>query len=178
MRTINKTILVLACMFVILAACGTAFGQGAKIGYVNDEVIKENYREWQRAEDQWEIERKAWDDEALAMQTELEEMIDEYDKQKLILSEDKKKEREATIRVKKDALDTFTRTVYGPGGSAERKYMELVSPIQDNLTKAIELVAIENDYDLILTLQSGIGYIKETLDVTDKVLAQLEKLDQ
>ena len=36
-------------------------------------------------------------------------MVDENEKQKLILSEDKKQEREAAIRAKEDALDSYTR---------------------------------------------------------------------
>ncbi|MCP4684942.1 MAG: OmpH family outer membrane protein, partial [bacterium] len=32
-------------------------------------------------------------------------------------------------------------------------------------------------YDVVFTLQSGLGYIKDTYDITDKVLEQLEKLD-
>jgi len=55
------------------------------------------------------------------MQTELEELTAEYEKQKLILSADKKKEREAAINAKKQAIDAYTKEIFGPAGTAERK---------------------------------------------------------
>jgi outer membrane protein len=173
------------CLFgaVTLASLFMTVGDSAqaqvmKIGFINDEKIKETYPEWVRAQEQMTIEMKAWDDEAAAKQTELEEMIQDYDKQKLILSEDKKKEREATIRAKRDALDAFTRQIYGPSGTAEKKQMDLISPLLERVNRAIQLVAEEGGFDVIFTLQSGLGYIKPTYEVTDKVLEQLEKIEE
>lgn len=154
-----------------------ASSQGAKIGFVNDEEIKLRYKAWQRAQEQWTIERKAWDDEALAKKTELDEMISDYEKQKLILSEEKRTEREAAIRTKQESLDAFTRQIYSPGGTAERKLEELTGPLLQNVTDAIKSVAVEENYDVILTL-NGVGYIRETLDITEKVLDALEKIGE
>ncbi len=159
-------------------AVSPSVAQTLKIGFVKDDQIKQNYKAWQKAQEQWDIEKKAWDDEAQAKQTALQDMIDDYDKQKLILSEDKRKEKEAAIKVKQDDLDTYTRQVYGPGGTAEKKQAELIQPLLDKVTKAIEAVAVEGGYDIIFTMQSGLGYIKETYDVTQKVLEQLDKLEQ
>ena len=102
----------------------------------------------------------------------------EYDKQKLILSEDKRREKEATILAKQEALDAFTRQIYSPGGKADKKQEQLIVPLLERVTKAIELVAIEGNYDVIFTLNSGLGYIKESYDVTDKVLEQLEQIEE
>ena len=172
----------------LLAACGVAFvfsaigaptaAQGLKIGFVDDEKIKLEYKAWQRAQDQWEVERKAWDDEATEKQTALKELVDEYEKQKLILSEEKKQEREAAIRVKSEALDLFTKQIYGPGGQAERKQEELIVPLLEKVNKAIAMLAEENNYDVVFTMQSGLGYIKEAYDITDKVLEYLDKLEE
>lgn len=178
MRTFVNRLLVTAFVVTgVILLSGAVSAQGLKIGYIDDELIKQNYTEWQRAQDQWEVEQKAWDDEAAAMQEELQEMLEEYDKQRLILSDDKKKEREAAIRTKRDALDAFTRDIYQPGGRAERKQMELIQPLLDNVNKAIEQVAIEENFDVIFTMQSGLGYIKETYDVTQKVLDKLATIE-
>ena len=178
MRSLTRIILTLTSVATLLIAFGDASqAQGVKLGFINDEKIKTSYPDWPRAQDQMNIEMKAWDDEAVSKQTELEELVQEYDKQKLILSEDKKREREAAIRVKREALDAFTRQVYGPGGSAERKQMELMEPLLERINTAIQLVAEEGDYDVVFTLQSALGYVKPTLDITDKVLEKLEKLE-
>jgi len=87
MRTFKRIHLLSITAFLAVMVLGSMVrAQGTKIGFVNDEEIKQSYKAWQRAQDQWELERKAWDDEATAKQTELEELIDEYEKQKLILS--------------------------------------------------------------------------------------------
>ena len=179
MRSIVNLMLTLLSLAPLFLVSGDqAHAQGVKIGFINDEKIKAAYPEWTRAQDQMDIEMKAWDDEAATKKTELDELMQEYDKQKLILSEDKKKEREAAIRVKKDALDAYTRQVYGPSGSAETKQMELIKPLLDKVNTAIQLVAEEGGYDVVFTLQSGLGYIKPSYDLTEKVLAKLETLEQ
>jgi outer membrane protein len=179
MRILTKVILTAITLLpAFTALSGTVQAQGTKIGFINDEAIKEAYPEWARAQEQMNIEMKAWDDEALGLQTELEEMITEYEKQQLILSEDKKAEREAAIRAKREGLDAYTRQIYGPGGTAERKQMELIQPLLEKVNTAIQLVAEAGAYDVVFTLQSGLGYIKPTLDLTDKVLEQLEQIEE
>lgn len=170
------TALAVALVFSVLAS--TASAQALKIGFVDDERIKQEYKAWQRAQEQWEIERTAWDEEATTRQTELQEIIDEYDKQKLILSEEKRREREATIRTKSEALDVYTKQIYAPGGTAERKQEELILPLLERVTEAIRLLAEEESYDVVFTMQSGLGYIRESYDVTDKVLEYLDKLEE
>lgn len=163
---------------LFMTVSDTAHAQAIKIGFINDEKIKSTYPEWVRAQEQMNVEMKAWDDEAAAKQTELEGLVQEYDKQKLVLSEEKKKEREAAIRVKRDDLDAYTRQIYGPSGSAEKKQMDLMSPLLEKVNRAIQVVAEEGGFDVVFTLQSGLGYIKPTYDVTDKVLEQLEKIEE
>ncbi|MEA2030295.1 MAG: OmpH family outer membrane protein [candidate division Zixibacteria bacterium] len=158
---------------IMLWSCGSNVeAQGLKIGYVQDDRIYQEYEAWANAQKDWELERKSWEEEASDKQEELQEIKSEYEKQKLILSDEKKREREAAIRTKEEALDAFTRQVYGPGGTAEKKQDQLIQPLLDKISRAIETVAIENNYDVIFTLQ-GIGYIKESYDVTDKVLELL-----
>lgn len=174
-RTLFATLLLAGSL---VGFSSTASAQGMKIGFVRDDVIKDNYKAWQRAQEEWETEQKAWEDEANTKQQELQDMMTEYDKQKLILSEDKRREREAAIRTKQESLDAYTRQIYGPNGTAERTQQQLIVPLLERVTKAIELVAIEGNYDVVFTMQSGLGYIKETYDLTDKVLEKLETLDE
>ena len=149
--------------------------QTMKIGFVRDELIKKGYPQWVKAEEQWRAETKAWEDEALAKQDELQILKDEYEKQRLILSDEKKREKEAAIRAKEEGLDAFTRQIYGPNGTAERKHAQLLDPLLESISTAIEAVAIEGGYDVIFTLQSGLGYIKEEFNITDKVIKHLEE---
>jgi len=177
MRTLKTLLIASAVALLVLPAfVESVSAQGLKIGFVRDDRIYAEYTAWQKAQEQWDTERKAWDDEAQSKQDELQEMLAEYEKQQLILSEDKKRDREAAIRTKQESLDAFTKQIYGPGGTAERKEKQLIQPLLDNIRKSMELVATENGYDVIFTLQ-GIGFIKETFDVTDKVLETLDAIE-
>ncbi|HWR81970.1 MAG TPA: OmpH family outer membrane protein [Candidatus Deferrimicrobium sp.] len=169
--------------WVLAAVCGALWwstgvervqAQGPKIGFVKDERVFQEYSAWRKAQEQWDVEKKAWDEEAMSKKQELDDIELEFERQKLILSEDKKKEREAAINAKRDALDAYTKEIFGPEGTAERKYGQLVQPLLESIHKAIEAVAVQGDYDVIFTLQ-GIGYIKDSYDVTDQVLKHLEE---
>lgn len=177
MKKLLSVTLLVAAALVIFAAANTQ-AQGLKVAVVRDDVIKQQYKAFQRAQEQWDTEKKAWDSTAAEMQQALQDMMSDYDKQKLILSDDKKKQREADIRSKQAALDAFTQLIYGPEGTAQKKNEELLGPILDNINKALELIATEDGYDLIFTNGSGLGYFKPSFDITDKVLATLEKLEK
>lgn len=164
----------LAILLAGVVFSSSAFSQTLKMGFVKDDVIKQRFNAWIQAQEQWDLETKAWEEEALSKQKELEELQEEYNRQKLILSDEKKKEREAALGAKMDALDAFTRQIFGPNGTAERKHALLIKPLLESITNAIEAIAVEKNYDIIFTLQSGLGYIKEDYDMTDEVLAYLE----
>ena len=170
MKTMNK--LLLFSLLMLLVAGITAEStkaQGLKIGFINEQRLRTEFKAFAKAEEEFNLEQKAWEDEATTKQTELQDLLTEYDKQKLILSEDKKREKEATIRTKQEDLDAYTRRIFGPGGTAERKERELLAPILEKVNKAIEAIAIEGNFDVIYTT-AALVYIKPVYDATDKVL--------
>lgn len=172
-----KTVMKLLLLTLLITIAGSTIAeytsaQGLKIGYVNEQRIRTEYKDFSKAEEEYNLELKSWEEEATNKQTELQELLAEYDKQKLILSEDKKREKEAAIRTKQEDLDAYTRRIFGPGGTAERKEQELVTPILERISKVIEAIAIEENYDVIYTT-SALVYIKPIFDITDKVLERL-----
>lgn len=161
-------------LFAVILSAGSVNAQALKIGIVNDEEIKAGYPAWTRAAEEFDTQQKAWDEEARNMENELQEMMDDYDKQRLILSEDKRTEKEAAIKAKQESLRAYTAQIYGPGGTAEKQRDQLMIPLLDAVNKAITTVAEAEGYDVIFTMQSGLGYIKPSYDVTQKVLNALE----
>lgn len=153
---------------------GTAVAQ--KFGFIDSEKIQQNYKEWAKAQEQFNTELKAWEDEAGMMERELRQLIDEYEKQRLILSADKKAEREAAIQAKDQALAAYTRDISGPGGRAEKRMSELVKPLYEKIQAAIEKLAIEENYMFIFN-SAGLAYAKEENDITEKIIEILESGD-
>ncbi len=165
-------LIVLVVLFLGLAVSSQA--QIGKYGYVDSDRIFLEYKDWAKAQEEFNTEYKAWDDEAKEMQKVLDEMIVEFEKQKLILSPDKKKEREAAIEAKRQALDAFTKEIFGPSGTAERKNNALVKPLLEKINTSIERVATEGNYDFIFN-SAGLAYAKKDYDITEKILEILEE---
>ncbi len=163
------TVLVLSFVF-----SAVSFAQVVKNGYIDSDKIFAQYTEWSKAQEEFNTDYKAWDEQAKQMQAELEEMLAEYDRQKLILSDEKKKEREAALDAKKQALDAFTNQVFGPNGEAERRNNALIQPLLEKINAAIEQVATDGNYDFIFN-SAGLAYAKKDYDITDKVLDVLEQ---
>jgi Skp family chaperone for outer membrane proteins len=147
-----------------------------KNAFIDSEKIQQNYLEWSKATDQFNTELKAWEDEAAQMEMDLKELLEDYQKHQYILSADKKAEREAAISAKEQALASFTKDISAPGGRAERRYNELLTPLFEKITAAIERVAIEENYDFIFN-SGGLAYARKDLDITDKVIEVLESGD-
>jgi outer membrane protein len=161
-----------AVVFLLALLCvGSAAAQ--KMGYIDSEKIQTNFKEWTTAQTQFNTEMKAWEDEAAKMDQELKDMMAEYDKQRLILSAEKKTEREAAINAKQEALASFTKEISSPGGKAEQRMQALSKPLYEKIQAAIEKVAIEGNYDFVFN-SAGLAYAKKDLDVTDKVIEKLE----
>ncbi|MCK5127409.1 MAG: OmpH family outer membrane protein [candidate division Zixibacteria bacterium] len=157
---------------LLITLCGTAMAQ--RFAYIDSEKIINNFSELQRANEQFQTEYRAWEEEAAQIDQELRDMLAEYEKQKLILSADKKAEREAAITSKQQLLETFTRDIGAPGGRAERRQQELIAPLYEKVTAAIEAIAIDEGYDFVFN-SNGLAYAKKDLDITDKVLEKLEE---
>jgi len=166
--------IVLITLMSIMLFSLNGFSQVMKNGYIDSDKIFAQYTEWSKAQEEFNTDYKAWDDQAKEMQTQYEEMLEEYNRQKLILSDEKKKEREAAIEAKKRALDAFTGQVFGPGGEAERRNNALIQPLLEKINAAIEQVATDGNYDFIFN-SAGLAYAKKDYDITEKVLDILEE---
>jgi len=156
-------------MALLMANAATA----QKFAFIDSEKIQANYKEWGKAQETFNTEYKAWEEEATKMDGDLQQMIAAYDKEKLFISADKKAEREAAISAKEEALASFSREISSPGGKAERRMNELVKPLYEKITAAIEKVAIAENYDFVFN-SAGLAYAKKELDITDKVIEALE----
>lgn len=152
-----------------LVGASDAQAQNVKIGYVDDAKVLQNYEAWKRAEEQFQTDARAWDEEAQRMyQAYVDDSLD-FERQRLILSAERKIERRAEIGAKRSATESFTKDIYGPNGQAERKKAGLTKPLVDNMNAAIVKVASDGNYDVIFN-SSGLAYINPAFDITDKVI--------
>ncbi len=147
-----------------------------KIVYIDSYRIRLEYKEFQDAQAQFNKEVEQWNLEVENGQKDIERMEAELAKQALILSDAKKKEKEAEIEAKKTVWQKQANEIFGPDGRAELRNVALTKPLLDKINTVLEKVALAEGYDLILDSVNGnIAYAKKEMDITDKVLEELEK---
>lgn len=160
------------CLSLLLLFSQAAFAQ--KIGYVDSDRLKNEYKPFAEAKDQLNKEVTDWQRKADSLSRSIKMLEDSLTKVGLILSPEKKKEREDEIGKTKKEYQQFLAETFGVGGKVERRNSELSKPILDKVNAAIAEVALENNFDLILdTVTGSVAYGRKSLDATDRVLEKL-----
>ncbi len=167
---------ILGAMFLLPLASDLCAQEG-KIVYIDSYRIRQEYKEFLEAQEVFNEEIDEWNQEGLMMQSEVDSLQRALEKQRLILSPAKLKEKEDLIETKKAALQKFTNDVFGPNGKAEQRNEALTKPLLDRITNVLEKIAIENNYSFVLDAVNGnIAYARKNLDITDQVLEELQEI--
>ena len=154
-----------------------AFAQD-KVVFIDSYRIRLDFKDFQDAQQQFNKEVESWNVEVEEGQREIERLEAELNKQALILSEAKRKEKESEIEQKKLAWQKLANEIFGPDGRAEKRNVELTRPLLEKINSALERIALAEGYNLILdTVNGNIAYGKKELDITDRVLEELEKMN-
>jgi outer membrane protein len=167
----RKTVVAL---MAIMVGASFAVAEDIKIGYVDSQRIFAEFQEYQDAQVKFDKDVETWEAQAEQMKSEVESLTEELEGQSLILSPEKRKEKETFLKAKQDTLQQFMNATFGPGGKAERRMTELSKPVRDKVLEVIEQIAIANDYSIVFDAGTvNIAYAKKSLDITDEVLAEL-----
>lgn len=160
-------------LFLFLIGVPAANAQAIRIGYVDTEKVLDNAPGAEEATKIFDEEVETWRGEAEGLKTELQTLIEEYENQKLILSPEKKREKEDKITTKKNEYD---QKVFEIQNKIQQRSAELSQPILENVYQTIKVVAEREDYDLVFDSSLGaIVYADPSLDITQIVVDELKK---
>jgi len=159
----------------LLFAAFTNFAQ-PKLGYVDSDTIMKQLPEAQDTQKKLDAIIKEWQEELSKMEKDWKTKYDDYEKRKLILSEQKRVEIEKELVSLEEATSKYRQDKFGVRGELFQKQEELMKPIQNRIFNAIQDVAKENDYDFIFDRSGDIIFLfaKEQYDVTNQVLEKLK----
>jgi outer membrane protein len=163
-------------ILALLAFCvGIASGQ-AKIGYVDSQAIMQKLPEGQDAQRQLDAVVAQWQGEITKMQNEWQKKYEEYDKKKLIMSDQTRAEAERELVTLEKKVTDYRNQKFGPNGEMFTKQNDLLKPVQDRIFKAIQDVALEENYDYVLDKSGQILllYANDQYDLTPLVLQKLQ----
>ncbi len=147
-----------------------------KIGYIDSVRILAEYEVADEAQQTLDKELKAWEEEAEQMHEEIMALANELESQRLMLSEAKLAEKDAVLRDKQLAYETFVQSIWGQEGKAVQRNVELTRPIIDRINRVLARIGEEEDYDIILDAANGsIAYGKADLDMSERVIEELNR---
>ena len=159
---------------LLLAIPSFLLGQ-AKIGFVSTDAIMKQLPDAQDAQKQLDQLVVDWQGELNKMQQEWQKKFDDYDKRKLIMTEQRRADAEKEMRDLDTKIADYRSKKFGQSGDLFAKQNELMKPVQDRVFKAIQDLAVEEGYDYVFDKSGEIllMYANTKYDLTPKVLAKL-----
>lgn len=153
-----------------------AGAEDLKIGYINSVRIREDFKEFADAQGKFDNEMGEFQKKDQAKRAELDSLMRAFESQSLLLSEAKRKEKQADIEAKKEAYRKFYEETFGPGGALEKKNEDLTKPLLDKINAVLEKIAVQGNYAYIFdAVNANLAYAKPQYDLTDQVLQELGK---
>ena len=131
--------------------------------------------EYKSAQQQLDEIAVSWQKEIDAQQAELDNMYKNYEAEQVMLSDELKKKREDQLFNKEKSVRDLQRKRFGFEGDLFKKRQELIKPIQDKVYNAVQRMAQNRGYEIVLDKSEGITIIfaDPKLDKSEDVLKDL-----
>jgi outer membrane protein len=151
-----------------------------KVGYVDSETIMKQLPEAQEAQRKIDALVQQWQAELQKMKDEWKSKYDEYERRKLILTDEARAQMERELSELDRRIAEFQMQKFGPDGELYRKQDELIKPVQSKIFNAIKEVALEEGFDFVFDKSGEILllYANEKYDLTQKVLINFYNCDE
>jgi outer membrane protein len=146
-----------------------------KFAFVDSDYILQNIPSYSAAQEQLDKISETWEAEVAAEYEVIGNMYKTYQSERVLLTEDMRKQREEEIMTREHAVKDLQAKYFGPEGDLSKKRQELVKPIQDAIFKAVKELSAEGSYAIIFDTASGasILYSNPRYDLSDEVLKKL-----
>lgn len=160
-------------LFFALVAVLAASAQ--KFALVDMEYIFKNVPSYEMANEQLNQLSQRWQKEVEAIGKQAETMYNNYLSDKVFLTDEQIKAREAEIVAKEKEATELRFKYFGPEGELYQKRQTLLKPIQDDVYNAVKKLSEERGYQTIFDRASSanIIYASPRIDVSNEVLSKL-----
>jgi outer membrane protein len=153
-----------------LFCCAFVAIQAQKLGHINGQLLVEHMPEYKTAYEELNVYKKQYEDALLAMQTEYEKLVADFQKAEQtapkVILETKVKEIEA----KRQGIYDFQEQASADVSAEEQRKIE---PILNKAKQAIEDVAKANNYTYVFDAGAGSMLYMGGDDVTKLVCTKL-----
>jgi len=147
-----------------------------KIGYVDSNEIMNNFEEVRQVQVDLEKEQRRLEGEYNNIVNRLDSLKQEYERQRLLMSETRRYEKENEIVNMEKSVQKFQLDKFGPEGEIYKTQNQLLKPVLTKIDQVIHTVGSERGYDFILDAQSGaLLYALDSHNLTEAVMDELSK---
>lgn len=168
-RIIKATLITALSVFL-----GTSIS-AQRYAYVDTDYILKNLDSYQDAQAELDRISAQWQKEIEQRYEAIDRLYKAYQAEKVLLTEDMRKEREDEIIRLEEEAKSLQRQRFGVEGDLFTRRQELIQPIQEDVFQAIKQVADGGGFSVIFDKagQSNILYADPRYDKSDRVLSRL-----
>lgn len=168
-RTLFLAAALINCATVALAA-------DYKIGYIDSEKVFREFTGTKSAESEFNQDLEGWIRQFENKKADLAKLEREFEAQKLMLSDARRKEKESELQARYSELEQLQREIWGPTGKAAQRNEQLTKDIVTRIREVTMRIAADGGYTLIFDAADGnLVYGDPALDLTDQVIGEMNK---
>ena len=163
-------------LFLILFAFFTGEATYAqKFGYVDSEFVMSKMPAYTAAQKEVDKLAENWQKDIENRFKDVDKLNKSYQAEEVLLTEEMKKKRLYEIAEKEKEAKEYQKKIFGFEGQLFRKRQELVRPVLDELSEAIDKVAKQRQLQFVFGKSDGLVllYMNPTHDYTEYVLEAL-----
>jgi len=162
-------------LFTIILVSISIFAIGQKYAYVDTEYILNNIPAYKAAQEKLNQLSAEWQAEVEAEYDNIQQMFRKFQNEEVLLTEEMKRQRKEELITRERQVKELQRKYFGPEGDLNKRRIELVQPIQDEVFKIIEQIAEEENLAVIFDTAAGANmlYTDPKYDKSDTVLEKL-----
>jgi outer membrane protein len=158
-------------LFLVLVIPAVLLGQ--TIAVFDADRVFESLGAVTDARELLETEVDQWELHVDSLQAEID-LLEEDLARTLMMSPERRQEKESLLVLKKDQIESYLSSVFGPGGLMERRNEELVAPIIASINEAVMNIASEEGIKIVLDASAGqVVYADASVDITDRVITRV-----
>jgi outer membrane protein len=147
-----------------------------KIGYIDSNEIMTKFEEVRQVQVSLEKEQRKLQAEMENLIQQLDSLRQEYDRQRLLMSDSRRKEKEKELVRSEQKIQKFQMDKFGPEGEIYKKQNQLLKPVLAKIDEAIQAVGKRQQYDYIMDAVGGaIVYALDSNNLTEDVIEELRK---
>lgn len=162
-----------AVTILILLISMPAFAQ--KLAYVHSQRVLAEFSEYKDVQNKLAQIQNQYQAEYDQLVKEYTQQVEEIESQSLLLSPEKKAEKERLAQQKALEIEKYKYEKLGPQGEIYKKQAELGQPVLDKINKVIQDIGEAEDYDFVFDGATGLLWAKPEHDITQQVLDELNK---